>query len=53
MLRTSARARRSVRAPLLASLIRGLYLFDPQYIGSPENIGLNYSVQITGATPTN
>jgi hypothetical protein len=28
-----------------------LIQFDPQYIGSPENIGLNYSVQITGATP--
>jgi hypothetical protein len=30
-----------------------LYLFDPQYVGSPENVGLNYQVQITGATPTN
>ena len=28
-----------------------LIQFDPQYIGSPENIGLNYSVQIAGATP--
>jgi hypothetical protein len=28
-----------------------LYQFDPQYVGSPENIGLNYSVQLTGATP--
>jgi hypothetical protein len=28
-----------------------LIQFDPQYIGSPENIGLNYSVQITGAKP--
>jgi hypothetical protein len=27
-----------------------LYLFDPQYIGSPENVGLNYKVKITGAT---
>jgi hypothetical protein len=30
-----------------------LYLFDPQSIGSPENVGLNYKVQLTGATPTN
>jgi hypothetical protein len=30
-----------------------LYQFDPQYIRSPENIGLNYQVQITGATPAN
>jgi hypothetical protein len=30
-----------------------LYQFDPQYIGSPENVGLNYQVQITGATPAN
>jgi hypothetical protein len=30
-----------------------LYLFDPQYVGSPENVGLNYQVQITGAAPTN
>jgi hypothetical protein len=28
-----------------------LIQFDPQYIRSPENIGLNYSVQLTGATP--
>jgi hypothetical protein len=28
-----------------------LIQFDPQYIGSPENIGLNYSVQLSGATP--
>jgi hypothetical protein len=28
-----------------------LYQFDPQYVGSPENIGLNYSVQLTNATP--
>jgi hypothetical protein len=30
-----------------------LYQFDPQYIGSPENVGLNYKVQLTGATPAN
>jgi hypothetical protein len=30
-----------------------LYLFDPQSIGSPENIGLNYQVQLTGAAPSN
>jgi hypothetical protein len=30
-----------------------LYQFDPQYIGSPENVGLNYRVQIMGASPTN
>jgi hypothetical protein len=30
-----------------------LYEFDPQYIGSPENVGLNYKVQLTGATPAN
>jgi hypothetical protein len=30
-----------------------LYQFDPQYIGSPENVGLNYQAQITGATPAN
>jgi hypothetical protein len=28
-----------------------LIQFDPQTIRSPENIGLNYSVQLTGATP--
>lgn len=30
-----------------------LYQFDPQYIGQPENVGLNYQVQITGAAPSN
>jgi hypothetical protein len=30
-----------------------LYDFDPQYIGSPENVGLNYKAEITGAAPTN
>jgi hypothetical protein len=30
-----------------------LYQFDPQYIASPENVGLNYQVQLTGAAPTN
>lgn len=30
-----------------------LYLFDPQSVGSPENVGLNYQVKITGATPSN
>jgi hypothetical protein len=30
-----------------------LYQFDPQYIASPENVGLNYRVEITGAAPTN
>ena len=30
-----------------------LYQFDPQYVGSPENVGLNYQVQLTGAAPTN
>jgi hypothetical protein len=30
-----------------------LYQFDPQTVGSPENVGLNYQVQITGAAPTN
>lgn len=30
-----------------------LIQFDPQYIGSPENIGLSYQVMITGATPDN
>jgi hypothetical protein len=30
-----------------------LYMYDAQYVGSPENVGLNYQVQITGATPTN
>jgi hypothetical protein len=30
-----------------------LIQFDPQYVGSPENIGLNYQVQLTGAAPTN
>jgi Family of unknown function (DUF6055) len=30
-----------------------LYLFDPQYVGSPENVGLNYQVKIDGATPAN
>ena len=28
-----------------------LYLFDPQTIRSPENVGLNYRVELTGATP--
>jgi hypothetical protein len=27
-----------------------LYQFDPQYIGSPENVGLNYKVKLTGAS---
>ncbi len=35
-----------------------LYMYDPQNVGAdpssaPENTGLNYQVQITGATPTN
>jgi hypothetical protein len=30
-----------------------LYMYDAQYVGSPENVGLNYQVQITGATPSN
>lgn len=30
-----------------------LYQFDPQYIASPENVGLNYQVQLTGAAPSN
>lgn len=30
-----------------------LITFDPQYIGSPENVGLTYQVMITGATPGN
>jgi hypothetical protein len=30
-----------------------LYMYDPQYVGSPETTGLNYQVQITGAAPTN
>jgi Family of unknown function (DUF6055) len=29
-----------------------LYQFDPQSVGSPENVGLNYKVQMTGATPS-
>lgn len=28
-----------------------LYLFDPQFVGSPENVGLNYQVEIDGAVP--
>ncbi|MET0389335.1 MAG: DUF6055 domain-containing protein [Polyangiales bacterium] len=27
--------------------------FDPQYIRSPENVGLDYTVKLTGATPAN
>jgi hypothetical protein len=30
-----------------------LILFDPQTIRSPENIGLNYRAEITGAAPAN
>lgn len=29
-----------------------LYMFDPQYVGNPETVGLNYEVQITGAVPS-
>jgi len=30
-----------------------LYIYNPERIGSPENVGLNYEVQITGAVPSN
>jgi hypothetical protein len=30
-----------------------LYTYNPQSVGSPENVGLNYQVQITGAAPAN
>ncbi len=28
-----------------------LYMYDPQYVGDPENVGLDYEVEITGAAP--
>jgi hypothetical protein len=30
-----------------------LYLFDPERVGSPENVGLNYTVKLSGAAPAN
>ncbi len=28
-----------------------LYMYDPEFVGSPENVGLDYEVEIAGAVP--